>query len=77
MGSPIILSFTAAIWPQRARHYSAEFNLERFRKPCLLAVSASQGTQTMPPVEQQVPGILIVLAIMASVLGILWLGQIG
>jgi hypothetical protein len=31
----------------------------------------------MPPVEQQVPGILIVLAIMVSVLGILWLGQIG
>jgi hypothetical protein len=31
----------------------------------------------MPPVEQQVPGILLVLGIMASVLGILWLGQIG
>lgn len=31
----------------------------------------------MPPVEEQVPGILLVLAIMASVLGLLWLGQIG
>ena len=31
----------------------------------------------MPPPEQQVPGILLVLAIMASVLCFLWLAEIG
>jgi len=31
----------------------------------------------MPMVDEQVGGLLFVVAIIASVLGILWLGQVG
>jgi hypothetical protein len=31
----------------------------------------------MPPVQEQLGGFLLVLAIMALVLGLLWLGQVG
>ena len=31
----------------------------------------------MPPVEEQIGAFLLVLTIMALVLGLLWLGQVG